>query len=366
MKKLFYLSLFLMLIGCNNKQKPVEKKLSSHVPAILKPTSDTLPKKIQYSDQQLEQFLDSVGHLPTQVLANKAASGADSIFQNQAKLDTVISTSDLKKLKKAARTKVIDVLTARRIFGNNKIDSACNEANVLLTLKAGLIPVVYYPFDKHKADFNEYAICIGDPTHCENAYLYFFKGNKIISRHNGYSRYGLDLEHYKDSDGKTVIYYREEFDDGSGIWWNNYFFYKYDGDKLIPVLNELQNGNLQSSELRAFWLESFVQKTNPLTIKMVYYDQFSIPADSGDFGPDIINDSTIVRYNWNEKLKIFQGDYKSSKISKPQVLSYYLSGDDLLFINAYYKTLKATLLDKGKKKRTLYYLNQVKNHQRKH
>ncbi|NHA04323.1 hypothetical protein G7092_10975 [Mucilaginibacter sp. HC2] len=365
MKKLFYLSLILMLISCNNRQKSVEKNI--HLPgrATSKPANNTPPKKVQYSDQQLEQFLDSIGHLPTQALADKAAFWADSIFKNQAKIDIVISASDFKKLKKAVHTKVIDVLTARRIFGNKAIDSACNEASVLLTLKAGLIPVVYYPFDKHKSDFNEYAICIGDPTHCANAYLYFFKGNKIISKHNGYSRYGLDLEHYKDSDGKTVVYYKEEFDDGSGIWWNNYFFYKYDGDKLIPVLNELQNGNLQSSELRAFWLESFVQKTNPLTIKMVYYDQFSIPTDSGDFGPNIINDSTIVRYNWNEQLKIYQGDYKNSKINKPQVLSYYLASDDLLFINAYYKTLKATLFDKVKKKRTLYYLNQVKNYQRK-
>ncbi|MEZ2334842.1 hypothetical protein AB6735_04370 [Mucilaginibacter sp. RCC_168] len=367
MKKLFYLLLFSMLIGCNNKQKPVEKKSSSHVPAISKPTSNTPPKKIQYSDQQLEQFLDSVGHLPTQPLAAKTAFWADSIFKNQAQLDSVISLSDFKKLKQATHTGAIDILTARRIFGNKKIDSACNEESVLLTYKEGLIPVVYYPFDKHKADFNEYAICIGAPTHCENAYLYFFKGNKIIARHNGSSRYGLNLEHYKDTDGKTVIYYKEEFDDGSGIWWNNYFFYKYDGDKLIPVLNELQNGNLTISVGRAFWLESFVQKTNPLTIKMVYYDQFPVSSDTTDFGPDIINDSTIVKYNWNEQLKIFQGDYKNSKISKPQVLSYYLTGDDdIIFINAYYKTLRAALLDKVKKKRTLYYLNEVKNYQRKH
>lgn len=33
-----------------------------------------------------------------------------------------------------------------------------------------------------------------------------------------------------------------------------------------------------------------------------------------------------------------------------------------LFINAYYKTLKETLRDKAMRKRTLNYLNEVKNH----
>lgn len=276
-------------------------------------------------------------------------------------LDSVISLKDFKTLKRAARKGVIEVNTARRIFGNDDIDSNCNEKSVLLTYNKGLIPVVYFPFDTKK-EFNEFAICIGDPEHCGNAYLYFFKANRIIARHNGYNRDGLELKHYKDIDGRTVVYYNEEFARGSGTWWNNFFFYKYDGDKLIPILNELENGNAQGYSIpRVLWLESFVQKTNPLTIKMVYNDYFP-DVTKDDYGRVIVDDSTSVQYIWNEQSKILEGQYEKSKISEAQILSYYLGDNDLLFINSYYKTLKGSLVDSAKRKSMLNYLNKIKNY----
>jgi len=79
-------------------------------------------------------------------------------------------------------------------------------------------------------------------------------------------------------------------------------------------------------------------------------------------GPPIINDSTFVQYNWNEQTKTLQGQYKDSKISKPQILSYYLEDNELLFVNAYYKSLKLALVDKTKRKSVLNYLKEIKNH----
>ena len=178
--------------------------------------------------------------------------------------------------------------------------------------------------------------------------------------HNFYERFASGLWHYKDADGSTVIYYIYQFSEGSGEWWFNYFFYKYDGDKLIPVLNELENGNVDATVARALWLESSIQKTNPLTIKMVYRDEFP-DTSIADFGPSIINDSTTVKYLWDEASKTFKGQYGQSKIDKSQILSYYLPGDNLLFINSHYKTLKAALLDETKRKRVLYYLSKIKN-----
>ncbi|WP_295655608.1 hypothetical protein [uncultured Mucilaginibacter sp.] len=316
----------------------------------------------QYTPQQLEAFLDSVGHLPTKPLADKVAFYADSVFKSQKQMDTIISPADMTILKHAIRKGVMAVSTARRIFRNKDIDSACNEKDIFLTYKPGLIPVVFYPFDKNKNDFNEYAICIGDPGHCPNAALYFFKGNKIIALQDGYNRFGTDDGHYKDTDGKTVFYRVQEFAEGSGVGWFNYFFYKYDGDKLIPVLNELQNGNVQGPlGTRVIWLESTILKTNPLTIKMVYSqfgmkDDATIPRESL-----IINDSTIVQYLWDEHTKTLQGQYAKSKISKARILSYYLEHNDFLFMNSYYSTLKAALRDKAKSKLILEYLNKVKN-----
>jgi hypothetical protein len=182
----------------------------------------------------------------------------------------------------------------------------------------------------------------------------------------------LDLKYFKDIDGKTVVYYRGEFTEGSGIWWYNFFFYKYDGDKIIPVLNELQNANLLQPSpwgARELWLESTVQKTNPLTIKMVYHQKLpdTLLSDTDNAtragsGPMIVNDSTIVKYVWNEKTKTLDGQFAGSKITRAQILSYYLIDNERLFINANYKKLKALLLDKTTRKATLNYINLVKNY----
>ena len=369
MRHIFYTLMLCVLVGCTHQSKPVVKKV--HPPKTVDTSSADADdeKKIHYSDQQLESFLDSVGKLPTQRLADKVAFGADSVFKDQMALDTMISSKDFEIIKRAAHKGVMHVKTATRIFGNKHISYDCTTKSVLLNYKKGFIPVVYYPFDKDTTQFNEYAVCIGDPGHCLSAALYFFKGNRIIALHDGYNRFAPDLEHYKDADGKTVIYYGKGFDSGSGIWWNNFFFYKYDGNKLIPILDELQNGNRQNFFWgpRVMWLESTVIKTDPLTIKMVYYQYLSstnpyYKSDNRDADPKIIDDSTSVQYTWNEQAKTLDGQYKSSKISKPQILSYYLQDNELLFVNAYYKTLKHALLNKTKRKAVLNYLNEIKNH----
>jgi len=368
-KNIFCLFLLLTMLSCTRKPKHDVKKIPLQKPASAS-TADTGKEKVfRYTDQQLESYLDSVGQLSTKPLADKVAFGADSVFKDQTALDSVISLKDLTILKHAIHKGVIAVKTARRIFGNNHISYDCTEKSILLTYKKGLIPVVYYSFDKDTNEFNEYAICVGDPGHCVEAALYFFKGNRLIALHDGYNRNAPDLEHYKDADGKTVVYYGKEFDNGSGIWWFNFFFYKYDGNKVIPVLDELQNGNRQNFFWgpRVMWLESTVVKTNPLTIKMVYYQYLTeatpyYHASDRDSDAKIIDDSTFVQYTWNEQTKTLQGQYQNSRINKPQILSYYLQDNELLFMNAYYKTLKLALLDKKKRKAVLNYLNEIKNH----
>ena len=353
-----YFSLFLLsfiLLSCADNENSRSKKsvLSSSAPQKHESGIDT-----RYNEQELITFLDSIGHLPTQPLADDLAFYADSVFLNQQKMSKIISSRDFAILKQAAHKKVIAVNVARRIFGTNNIDSTCNTASLFLTYPTGLIPVVYFPLDNE--EFHEFALCIGDPEHCANASLYFFNGNKVIARHDGAGRYyGLGLKHYKDADGRTTVYYVHEFTEGSGSWWNNYFFYKYAGDTLLPVLNVLENGNEQSWSFRTFWLEATVQKTNPLTFKMVYDVQFPDTTKT-DWGPSLIDDSTLVPYRWNEQAKRLEGDFLQSKITGPQVLSYCLGDNDLLFINSYYPTLKASLADTAKRKGTIGYLSQVK------
>lgn len=348
----FSISLLVILItvctACQNKSANTSKATTSS-------------QAIIYTDKQLESFLDSIGGLSTQTLANKSSSLPDSVFTHQTQFNKILSVKDFDALKSAALKGSIGKIIAKQIFHEEKIDSICENIRTSLNEEKEL-PVILYSFGRKKTSFDEYAICLGEPTHCSDAQLYFFKKNKIISKHYGYNRYGINLAHYKDIDGKTIIYYRQEFVSGSGNWWHQYFFYKYDGDKLLPILNELQNGNINNTVgNRVLWLESFIQKTNPLTIKMVYYAQLPDTTRRDDSGPMFINDSTMVEYSWDEKSKKLIGQYNNSKLNRAKVLSYNLTNNDILFINAYYKELKLSLSDKEQRALTLRYLNYVKN-----
>ena len=370
MKKILCAFLVFILIGCDHKHS--SEKKDSTIKAAAKKTVTTAPAvkpMVHYSDQQLEAFLDSVGHLPTQPLADNIAFGADSLFKSPPQHDTLISAPDVKILKNAVNRGVISAKIARRIFNNNQISDSCNSEGIFTTYKIGFIPVVYYPFNLKNG---EYGICVGNPDNCKNPYLYFFKGDRIVAKHDIYQRNSEKLRWFKDSEGKTVVYYSKEFDEGSGIWWFNYFFYKYDGNKIIPVLNIPQNINLLQPSpwgLRELWLECIIKKTNPLTIKMVYHQQLPDTANFDHFttgaisSPMIVNDSTCVKYLWNEQTKMFDGQYNMSKITKSQILSYYLADNELLFINTYYNRLKTLFNNKKKKIWVVNYLNRIKNHE---
>jgi hypothetical protein len=351
MKIFIYILPILTLISCKNGQNPANQKNNFDSLQVLKDSTNENKKSIQYSEQQLEIFLDSIGKLPSRSLMEKVSFMTDSIFKNQQQLDISVKGSDFEKLKKGCKVEHLDIKTVKAIFGDIKIDSAY--------LKDGIIPLTFVSFDKNKNDFSEFAVC---PDYADKEWsceMYFFSGNKIISKHNIYHRYGLELKNYKDIDGRTVVYYKENYQSGSGIWWFNFYFYKYYDNKLIPILNELENGNLQFPwSIRILWLESTIQKTNPLTLKMVYYQAYSDSAVS----PKYINDSTIVQYTWDEKTKTLIGNYEKSKISKAQILTYYLEDNELLFINSYNELLRNNLKDKRFRQSTLKYLNEVKNH----
>lgn len=353
MRNIYYILTIFILSNCDNGQSQTE-----HIES--KTTDTTEPENIEicYTDQQLENFLDSIGSLSPSLWADSVSFFADSTFKNQQQMEKVILQADFTKLKQAFKgegvVSTIDIKTANNIFGEIQVDSSF--------LAEGKIPVTLYPFGQGKDDFNEFAICLGLTEGGEYGWscmLYFFKKNKIIAKHNIYHRYGLELNDYIDSDGKTVIYYKENFGSGTGIWQFNYFFYKFYGDKLIPILNEIQNGNVNGWGIgRNFWLESFVTKTTPLTLKMVYNQELNYTSEGT---LKIVDDSTVVQYTWDEKTRTLIGNYEETKINKYQTLTYYLADNELLFINTYFFTLKDCLKDKTKRNSVLDYLNYIKN-----
>ena len=347
MTKFLFPLLIITFISCQSRQTkhPVSNDINVDTTRVQR-------KYIQYSAQQLEYFLDSIGQLSSQKWIDNATFYSDSIFKNQLSLNDVLTAEDFNKLKRAAKFKAIDISLAKKIFRDLAIDS--------ISLKKDKLQLTLLSFDNHKYEFNEFAIYVGNLYDTEICELYFFKSNAIISKHKIYYRYGLSLDHYKDADGKTVVYYKENYESGSGIWWYNMYFYKYFDNKIIPILNELENSNLQYPwHIRVLRLESTILKATPLTIKMVYSQEL---PDTTNNLHSIINDSTVIHYEWNEQSRTLEGDYSKSKLSRAQLITWYLTDNELLFINSFHNTLRNKLKDSLLiREATLKYLNEVKN-----
>jgi hypothetical protein len=337
MKKLIFFSFFLVLFAC----KHIEKQSNNQSDSVY----------IEYSEAQLLSFFDSVSNLPQKAILEKVKFLPDSIFKNRIQLNKSLSQSDFELIIKSINRKEMDIKTAKFIFGDFTIDTSY--------YKRGFVPINLISFDNKESDFEYFAIYFGLPEMQWQSDVFFLKSNKIIAKHDIFHKYGLEIEHFKDSDGQMVVYYKENFESGTGIWWFNFYFYKYFDNQLIPILNVLENGNLQYPfHFRTFNFESKVQNTNPLTLKITYNQQLT-NQNGEQF--EIINDSTYVEYFWNSKFKIFEANYSKSKINEAKILTYYLQNSQLLFINEYSSLLKKALHNKQQNEFVMNYLNSVKN-----
>lgn len=130
MKITFYILTLLLLTSCGNNQRGENISVKSDTTKT--DTTEVGKKKkpkIQFTDIQLESYLDSIGGLSTSLLADKVSFIADSTFKGQLQMDKLISESDFTKLKQAIKEKdvndrVIDFKTAKSIFGVFQIDSS--------------------------------------------------------------------------------------------------------------------------------------------------------------------------------------------------------------------------------------------------
>jgi len=351
MKKNIFLLFFLMvIIACNqrnNESENIKNKKALHKNQEL--------KQVNFSEKSLIAFIDSVKRLSTDSLIEKGSFYSDSIFLDIKQINQKLNRLDFNTLKTAIKKKSINILQAEKIFGKIDLDSNY--------LGKKNIPVKFYAFDN--GNYKEFAISFNKNWVRGITNLYFFNADSLLAKKAIYNYYGLELKHYKDVDGKTIIYYREDYITGSGIWWNNLYFYKYYNNRFIPILNELSNGNVQNDfgGPRVKWLESIIQKTNPLVLKMVYYQGFNYMKSENVETNYLLNDSTMVEYKWDEQSRTLKGAYQSSKITKPQILTYYVQDNELLYINIYHDLLKNQMRDKQKGKLILKFLNTVKNYE---
>lgn len=305
---------------------------------------ESKPYTRTYSNASLISFMDSVGTLALEPLMQESAEMPELIFRDRENLNSKISFSNFIKLKSALKKGSIDTSFANEIFDKASIDTS--------QIKEGRIAINCYSFNK----FKEFAISLGQEEFSWENDLYFFKSKQIIAKHHIRHRYGLKIDHFENTNGKTVIYYKQNFMSGSGIWWYNYYFYQYDGKHMIPVLNFIETSNLQyiwGTKIMNFDTE--ILSTEPLTIEVDYAIDFCLPYPNENF----INEKDTLRFIWDENISEFITNYSNSSLNKAKILSYYLTNNDLLFIRAYYKELKSSLQNDKTRSSVLNYLNSI-------
>ena len=214
-------------------------------------------------------------------------------------------------------------------------------------------------FDDNEEDWNEFALYIGMASWEHD--VYFFKNNKVIAFQQINNKYGVEINHYKDQEGKTVIYYLENFASGTGIWQYNYFFYRYNESKLEPILNVLQNSNMNEFSHKILWFETTVEATNPLILKFVYsVDIHDVKGNK----TSLIADSSTVVYKWNSEKQKLIGAFPSN-FNEDKVLAFGLMNSDAFLIRIFKDQIQKLLeKDESSKDAVFYYLNVIKNQEK--
>jgi hypothetical protein len=344
--------IFIALIWLSACKNRTDKK--QLVPA----DSDTaqIAQDIRYSENELITLLDSIGKLNPITWVEKLTFLVDSTLKNQIKLNNNLSPTDFQRLKSTLRNREIDLDFAKRILPNLELDS--NMAD----FESNKLTIGFYSFDRNTEEFNEFAISIGyDGGLSWNNDIYFFKSSKVIAKHKVFHRYGLELKHFKNENKETVIYYKVNYGSGTGIWWHQFNFYRYDNENLLPALTEIENINLQYPwSIRAYWIESTILKTSPLKLKFVFNNQLT---DSLDNQVELINDSTEVTYNFDKQQKQYVPVFADTKLNALKLLTYFHADNELLFVNTNYDLFKKELnsKDQAKRQAILNYLNQLLN-----
>ena len=345
--------IFIVLLGLTACSNRTDNK------QILSADNDTTHtvQTVQYSAKELTSLLDSIGSLNPNNSTEKLTFIVDSTLNNQIKLNNKLSLTDFQKLKLTVKSSEIDLELAKKIFPQLEIDSS-----LAANLKNNKLPVSFFSFDSNQKDFNEFAISIGDVGGLSwSNDIYFFKSDKVIAKHKIFHRYGLELKNFKNEINETVIYYKVNYGSGTGIWWHQFNFYRYDNDELIPTLTEIENINLQYPwSIRTYWIESTILETKPLKLKFVFNNQF---LDTLGNQIDFINDSTEVKYKFDTNKKIYEPEFTDTKLNRLKLLTYFHADNELLFVNINYELFKKELNNNDTLKRLaiLNYLNELKN-----
>lgn len=305
----------------------------------------------KYSETRLRDFLDSVGHLSALDMGKGLATNFYAIGDDIEHFNHAFGDKDISMLRVAMKTNFLDTAVLKKLPLPHHEEYRENNATY----------VTIYSFDDHPEDMDCFAFCFGGVGALEESDWFFFKSKKLVARHHILHRFDLKMEHFKDYDGNVVVYYNVSVRGGTGFGNSEYHFFKYDQDKLIPVLAEVEHsgkGLMFDYDLKD--IEAEIIKTRPLTMKFNFLRNFG----HSNFNPipqTIIEDSTLVTYHWKNTCRCFVGDYGQLNLNEQQLLSFRLDKDDVFFANAHYETLKKYLngTDSLKKSAVLLLLKNV-------
>jgi len=306
------------------------------------------PVRVRASEQELNSFLDSVYTLKDIQPQNDPMHFEDSVFHNRVDMSLLINEKDFEALRIGAKKGKLDLVTANKIF-TYPLDSTYISGNY--------VQIIFFPFNRNR-EFKEFAICIGAPVIGYENDVYFFKENKVIAFHPIYHRYGLGIESFKDADKRTTIYYSENFGGGTGPSQFNLFFYKYVDNKLVPVLNIPVSSMRDGFEGFAYDMDAEILKTAPLILRYFFNQELT---DTANNSVELVNDSAIIRFSWDEKKLAYTSKY-SDKLSYQNLMSY-ADYDNMYIIKDYYPIFKSILAGKDtiKQNIVLNYLDNIRN-----
>jgi hypothetical protein len=256
----------------------------------------------------------------------------DSTLEEQLVLNFQLKAYEFEELKNAIRLGQMDVRMAKRIFPNLTDDSV-----FLSTLKANnYVAIGFHSFDSDQSDFTHFAISIGG-NELRQHEVYFFHSSTILAKHRIFHHSGLNFQHYIDQQNNTVVYYSVNLGSGTGYFWNQWNFYRYDQNGFKPLLSEISSYYCQFPSKRVCSIEGKVANTKPLKIHYVMSNNL-VSEDDLEF--PFLNDSAIVEFKMDvSDQKLYPSNSDRTVYSNIHV-PYYSDQHELAFIQANYKRMK--------------------------
>lgn len=185
-------NLVLALAACTNKSSEIADETDTVIP-------------VQFTDNELLALLDSIHELPAEAWIKTASALPDSVYNSAVNLNVSLEKSDFELLKRQVSRSKLSADLFRKMVPN---------ATQLLpdSIKTP-INAVLHSFSAETFSF--FAVELFPDT-WESTVLFFNK-NKLLAVHRIFHKYGLEMHYFEGENQLPTVYYRQNFESGTGI-----------------------------------------------------------------------------------------------------------------------------------------------------